>query len=86
MIRIELYEVARRLAGVEAIEVDASTLGGALREAGRRLPALEGQVLADGATAPHWRVSLNGKQFVDDPATPLADGDALLLISALAGG
>jgi hypothetical protein len=29
---------------------------------------------------------VNARAFVEDPATPLADGDSVLLVSALAGG
>jgi hypothetical protein len=33
-----------------------------------------------------YRISLNGKFFVTDPAEQLTDGDALVLVSADAGG
>jgi molybdopterin converting factor small subunit len=86
VIRIELYEGARRMAGAAAFEVEAATLGEALTALARRAPALEGRVIRGGALAPHWRASINGRQFVDDPATTLADGDAIVIVSALAGG
>jgi molybdopterin-guanine dinucleotide biosynthesis protein A len=85
-VRIELYEVARRAAGVASVDVEARTLGDALRELGQRLPALEGRVVRDGRLAPHWRASVDGKVFVEDPLTPLADGTNIVLVSALAGG
>jgi molybdenum cofactor guanylyltransferase len=81
-LRVEFFDVARRLAGREALLVDAATLGEALHEISVRLPDL-GRELA----APrHFRFSRNGELFVEDPATPLADGDSLLLLSAQAGG
>lgn len=66
--------------------VDAVTLGGALLAAAHAVPALAQVVLDDGRPSPHWRVSLRGERFVDDPATTLADGDSLLVLSAQAGG
>ena len=35
---------------------------------------------------PSLAANLNGDQFVCDPATPLAEGDRLLILSADAGG
>ena len=85
-VRIELYEVARRIAGVESVDVEARTLGEALRELGVRHPALEGRVVQAGRLAPHWRASVDGRVFVEDPATPLSDGTNVVIVSALAGG
>ncbi|MFV1958158.1 MAG: MoaD/ThiS family protein [Planctomycetota bacterium] len=86
MIRIELYEVARRLAGREAIDVEARTLGDALEALAAVCPALEDIVVRKGRLTPHWRASLGGRTFVEDPATPLAPGDHLVLVIAMAGG
>jgi molybdopterin converting factor small subunit len=86
VIRVELYEGARRAAGVAHVDVEATTLGEALAAASDAHPSLEGRVIVAGRLAPHWRASLNGREFVDDPATALADGDALVIVSALAGG
>jgi molybdopterin-guanine dinucleotide biosynthesis protein A len=82
LVRVELYDVARRLVGRERIDVDAATLGEAVRELSRAAPALGREL----AASEHWRFSKNGAGFVDDPATPFADGDALLVLSAQAGG
>jgi molybdopterin converting factor small subunit len=81
-VRVELYDVARRLAGREAIGVEAATLGEAMSALGVACPALGSRI----ESAEHWRVSLNGTSFVTDPATPLRDGDSLLVLSAQAGG
>jgi molybdopterin synthase sulfur carrier subunit len=86
VIRVELYEGARQLAGTDVLEVEAATLGEALRAVAAVCPALSPRVILEGALAPHWRVSLAGRAFVTDPATPLADGDTVLILSALAGG
>ncbi len=82
LVKVEFYDVARRLAGRERIDVDAADLGDALAQIAAACPAL-GRALA---AAEHWRFSKNGASFVDDPSTPLADGDALLVLSAQAGG
>ena len=85
-VRVELYEVARQVAGVASIDVRAETLGEALEQLGLRIPALEGRVVQSGRLAPHWRANLDGRLFVDDPATRLADGTSVVIVSALAGG
>ena len=86
MIHVELYEGARQIAGVSALDVEARTLGDALDAVRAAHPQLEPRVLVPGGLAPHWRVSVGGRQFVEDPATPLEPGETLLLVSALAGG
>ncbi|HEX8203683.1 MAG TPA: hypothetical protein VF590_24620 [Isosphaeraceae bacterium] len=86
MITVELYGVPRLRAGVARVPLEAATLGEALRGLGRACPALEGSVLRDGGLHPAYRLSINGDHFVADPGQPLADGDALLLLAADAGG
>ena len=85
-VRIELFEGARRIAAVAAVDVEAATLGEALAALEARHPELAPRVVCDGRLAPHWRASLRGDRFVEDPATALEDGDTILLVSALAGG
>jgi len=84
---VELYDVARARAGCSEARVHADTLGGALLALADRHPALVPDVLdRDGRPARHWRVSLDGRTFTDDPATALGAGQRLVLLSALAGG
>ena len=71
---------------MEAVAVEAVTLGDALAAAAARYPALEPRVIDGNRLAPHWRASINGQRFVDAPDTPLRSGDAVVLVSALAGG
>lgn len=86
-VTVEFYEGARQLAGTASATVTATTLGAALAAVAERHPDLVPRVVSrEGHLAPHWRASLNGKRFVDDPATPLETGDAVVLLSALAGG
>ena len=86
MIRVEFYDVARVRAGVSVAEVEGSTLRDVLRAAAERCPGLQGEVVDDGVLTRHWRASRNGSVFLADPDTPLEDGDAVLVLSALAGG
>ena len=86
LVRIELYEMARLLAGVETLEVEAHTLGEALAAVRAQHPALDPQVIVGERLAPHWRVSRNGGPWIEAPETPLEPGDTLVLVSALAGG
>jgi molybdopterin converting factor small subunit len=86
MIRVEFYEGARQLAGVASLDVEAATLGEALAAAAARYPALVPRVIEEGRLAAYWRANLNGRAFLEDPATPLGNRDILLILSALAGG
>jgi molybdopterin-guanine dinucleotide biosynthesis protein A len=81
-VSVELFDVARKLAGRARLDVEAASLGDAMREIAARCPPLGREL----AATEHWRFSLNGARFVEDPATPLADGDSLLVLSAQAGG
>lgn len=85
-VRVELYEMARRLAGRTEFHVAAKTLGEALDALRRRHRALEGPVLTADGLAGHWRASVGGRTFTTDVATPLSPGDRVVLVSALAGG
>ena len=85
-VRVELFEMARRMAGVATCDVVARTIREALEELGSHLPALEGTVVRRGTPCGPWRVSRDGKQFEDDLDQPVAEGTALVIVSALAGG
>jgi molybdopterin converting factor small subunit len=84
--RVELFGVLRHRAGVASVEIEAATLGQALVEICRRLPQLANVCGADGHLNRGYLASVNGRQFIVDPATPLAGGESLLLMSADAGG
>jgi len=85
-VTIELYGIARRRAGRESLALEAATLRDALLALETASPPLAGEILVDGAPAPHWRVSLDGTRFLEDGAEVLPDGARLLLLSSLAGG
>ncbi|HZF47098.1 MAG TPA: MoaD/ThiS family protein [Polyangiaceae bacterium] len=86
MVTIELFGVPRLRAGRDALDVKAATLGEAFRALASGCPALEPAVVEDGKLKPFYTVALNGAVVPSDPATPLADGDIVILLSADAGG
>ena len=61
-----------------------------LRELAKRFPRFANDCLIDSGT--HWELnrhciaSIEGTRFVNDPECVLRDGDALLILSADAGG
>jgi len=85
-ITIELYGVPRLRAGISRLNVEAATLGDALLALGQAAPALVGTVLDAAKLNPAYTANLNGDRFISDPATPLADGDSLLLLAVDVGG
>jgi molybdopterin converting factor small subunit len=86
VITIELFGVPRLRAGRDAIAVEATSLGEALCALVAACPALEPGVVHCGRLSPFYLVAKNGLHITADPATPLAAGDALVLLSAEAGG
>jgi molybdopterin converting factor small subunit len=86
MITIELFGVPRLRAGTGCVRLEASSLALALSGLGQLCPALDGPVIKGERVHPAYRLYLNGDRFVSDPATPLADGDVLLLLAADVGG
>ncbi len=85
-ITVELFGVPRQRAGVAQVQADGARLDEVLAALVRRFPRLAGECIADGRLAPGYLANLNGRRFVTDPATALAPGDALLILSTDAGG
>jgi sulfur-carrier protein len=86
-VQFELFGVPRLRAGRSVIEVDAETVGEALAGLARACPPLDGTVIiGHSAIHPAYKLNLNGEQFVSDAATPLTEGDCLLLMAADVGG
>jgi molybdopterin converting factor small subunit len=85
-VRIELFGIARARAGRETVDVEATSLGDAVRALAALCPGLVPEVVGDGRLADGFVANLNGDLFVEDPATALAHGDVLLILGAQAGG
>lgn len=89
-ITVEFFGIPRQRAGVAQCELDmpgeATTLGAVLIRLKDSFPELAADCLRHDHLAPGYTANLCGERFVTDPATVLRDGDALLILSADAGG
>ena len=82
---VEFLGIPRERAGISELEVQADTLGQLVERLAVQCPALADLITAD-RLHPSLAANLNGDEFVSDPATPLAEEDRLLILSADAGG
>lgn len=88
---VELYGVARLAAGTGSVALSLApdaTLRDALEALAQERPALVGKVLDEtgGRLLEGYALNLNGAKFVADLAAPVREGDAVLVLSAEAGG
>ena len=84
---IELFEMARRHAGVHRVDLEATTLRDGLAQLAAMHPRLQRDVLLrDGSLATHWRLLRGDRALIDDIDLDVADGETVALLSALAGG
>ena len=63
MVRVELFGIPRRRAGVEAIDIEADDLGGVLQELAQRLPVLCDVCLEGDRLKAGYLVNINGETF-----------------------
>jgi molybdopterin converting factor small subunit len=82
---VEFLGIPRERAGISELQVDARTLGQLLGTLTLRCPAL-GELITPEGLHPSIAANLNGDTFVSDLATPLAENDRLLILSADVGG
>jgi molybdopterin converting factor small subunit len=82
---VEFFGVPRQRAGISELEVKADTLGQLLGTLAAHIPSLAELIAVDRL---HSAIvaNLNGDRFVNDPGTPLAEDDRVLILSADAGG
>jgi molybdopterin converting factor small subunit len=85
-VTVEFFGIPRERAGTAKTTVAAGTLGSALLELARCYPRFAESCLQSGSLAKGYVVNLNGERFVADVNTPLHTGDAILILSADAGG
>ena len=72
--------------GVSRVEAAGATIDAVFDDLDRRFPGLKFRVIDEQARIrPHMRVFV-GRQAARDLATPLADGEELLIFGALSGG
>lgn len=75
--------------GTKEILVDAEHVGGALEELALRFPQLKPHLFDDiGKLRPYVNIFVNDDNMRDlqSEATPLADGDRLMILPSIAGG
>jgi len=70
------------------VPVAGATVGEALADLVRQCPALDSKLFDSGKLRPHINVLVNDEdiRYLDDLETPIADGQAIALIPAVAGG
>jgi sulfur-carrier protein len=89
-IRVEFFGIARQRAGVGEVRLDLRSadarLGDVLGDLAGRLPEFGRELLVGGRLHESLAANLDGSRFVSDPATPIRDGQSLLILSADAGG
>jgi molybdopterin converting factor small subunit len=83
--QVEFLGFPRLRAGVPKLEIQAETLGELLAKLSVDLPALAEFIGKDQLSAVAL-ANLNGDRFINDPLTPLAPTDCVLILSADAGG
>ena len=89
-VRVEFYGMVRQRAGTSHCELDTADgplcLSQILRQLEQQYPALVGDCLQDGRLRTGYIANLDGREFVRDPTTPVRPGQAVLILSADAGG
>ena len=85
-IQVEFFGIPRSRAGVASATVGGDCLGDVLVALERDYPGLQGTCIEKGQLLPGFVANLSGNDFVTDPETRLSDGDAVLILSADAGG
>jgi hypothetical protein len=83
---VEFFGVPRLLTERAELAVAGRTVAEVLAAVELACPRLGSLRRPDGRLAPHYLLSLDGREFVTDPSQPLAAGTRLLLLSADAGG
>jgi hypothetical protein len=83
---VELFGIPRRRAGRAELRLPAGTVTEVLAALEQACPGLADLRTPAGDLAPHYLLSLDGREFVAEPQRLLARGDRLLLLSADVGG
>jgi sulfur-carrier protein len=89
-IHVEFYGLARQRAGISHVELEWKAADARLAEVlgalARSLPDFGREWIVAGKLHPTLAANLDAVHFVSDPATPIRDGQCLLILSADAGG
>jgi len=89
-ITVEFFGIPRHRAETASCKLvfdqPSVTLGDVVMRLAERFPALARDCVRSDRLARGYAANLRGERFVTDPLTMLSDGDALLILSADAGG
>lgn len=85
-VTVELFGIARHLAGREVVVVDGNTIHEVLTEVRSLCPRLADVVHDNGSLSRHFLISLDGDRFIDDVRCPVPPGSRLLILGADPGG
>jgi sulfur-carrier protein len=89
-VRIEFYGIARQRAERSQLALElprqSATVGEVLAEVARLAPDFGRECLTQGRLRSELTLNIDGERFISDPATPISDGQCLLILSADAGG
>jgi len=88
-VKIEIPSPLREQAGGKTeVPVSGSTVQAALDDLVRQHPALGPKLFADGKLRPYINVFVNDEdiRYLDEMQTPVADGQVVAIIPAVAGG
>jgi hypothetical protein len=83
---VEFFAVPRLRAGRAELAVAPGPASAVLAEVVTRCPGLSDLLTSAGRLAPHYLLSLEGREFLRDLSRELPAGTRLLLLSADAGG
>ena len=89
-VQVKLPTILRSFAGGESsVNADGDTVGDLFRGLEARFPGIAGQLVTDGGDLHRFvNVYLNDEdiRYLDALGTPVADGDVLSILPAVAGG
>jgi sulfur-carrier protein len=88
-VKIEIPSPLREQAGGQTeVSVSGTTVQAALEDLVRQYPALAPKLFADGKLRPYINVFVNDEdiRYLDEMQTPVADGQVVAIIPAVAGG
>jgi molybdopterin converting factor small subunit len=90
VMRVEFFGLARKYAGVSQFDLqmneNRTTLGDLIEQLQSGMPQLVDRCFVDREIAAGFIVNLDGKRFVRDNRTDLADSQNVFLMSIDAGG
>lgn len=88
MVTVALYGPVREAAGTKHLEVDASTVDGALAAVFAEWPSLEAVVMDGEGFAPQVNVFVDGRKLatLDGLETTLEGGETVQITAAMSGG